>query len=109
MFGAIGAIGRVLLIMFVIRLIVSALNGSRPRSRTYRTGGGTRPGPMPGGGPNAGHGAPPPPRQPQPPSTRAGGQLVRDPQCGTYVAESSAVKALQDGQMFSFCSMECRD
>lgn len=36
---------------------------------------------------------------------RIGGQLVRDPQCGTYVAENLAVKS--DGQ--SFCSAKCRD
>ena len=36
---------------------------------------------------------------------RIGGQLVRDPQCGTFVAESRAVKA--GGQ--SFCSTDCRD
>lgn len=36
---------------------------------------------------------------------RAGGQLLRDPQCGTYVAEGRAIRAA--GQ--AFCSTECRD
>jgi hypothetical protein len=36
---------------------------------------------------------------------RVGGHLVRDPQCGTFVAERRAVKA--GGQ--SFCSTDCRD
>ncbi|MCC7010858.1 MAG: hypothetical protein IT184_18745 [Acidobacteria bacterium] len=36
---------------------------------------------------------------------RSGGQLVRDPQCGTFVAERLAVKA--GGH--AFCSTTCRD
>ncbi len=38
-----------------------------------------------------------------------GEDLVRDPQCGTYVPVSSAVKATIGGETLYFCSEECRD
>jgi len=44
-------------------------------------------------------------RAPRRGAERIGGHLVRDPQCGTFIAESRAVKAA--GQ--SFCSARCRD
>lgn len=38
------------------------------------------------------------------------GQAHKDPQCGIYVAEELAVKALaSSGQQHYFCSVECRD
>lgn len=37
------------------------------------------------------------------------GHAYKDPQCGTYVAEELAVKALSGGQQHYFCSAECRD
>ncbi|OYV97325.1 MAG: hypothetical protein B7X11_06520, partial [Acidobacteria bacterium 37-65-4] len=46
-------------------------------------------------------------RQPQP--ERVGGQLVRDPQCGTYVPESSAITVTREGETLHFCSDTCRD
>jgi hypothetical protein len=36
---------------------------------------------------------------------RRGGRLVRDPHCGTYVPESSALKSGSE----HFCSAACRD
>ena len=36
---------------------------------------------------------------------RAGGALVRDPQCGTYIPQARAIK---DGGEY-FCSAGCRD
>jgi YHS domain-containing protein len=38
-----------------------------------------------------------------------GGTLVKDPVCGTYVAEQSAVKLTANGQTICFCSAACRD
>lgn len=35
--------------------------------------------------------------------------LVKDPQCGTYVPESSSVTATIGGETHHFCSEECRD
>lgn len=40
---------------------------------------------------------------------RAGGELKRDPVCGTYVAASTSVKKTVRGQVVHFCSLECRD
>lgn len=39
----------------------------------------------------------------------AGGELKKDPVCGTYVPESSAVKWTIGGQTVYFCSEACRD
>ncbi len=35
--------------------------------------------------------------------------LVKDPQCGTYVPQSEAVKSTIGGEEHSFCSEECRN
>ena len=40
---------------------------------------------------------------------RLGGTLVRDPQCGTYVPESGAVRLRTDRETLYFCSSACRD
>jgi len=40
---------------------------------------------------------------------RAGGDLVRDPQCGTYVPKSRAVVVATGGETRYFCSTNCRD
>ena len=39
----------------------------------------------------------------------AGGTLVRDPQCGTYVPESRALRVQSGQQTLYFCSTACRD
>ncbi|MGB9466115.1 MAG: hypothetical protein WBR10_13470 [Candidatus Acidiferrum sp.] len=36
-------------------------------------------------------------------------RLVRDPVCGTHVAEVLAVPLREDGQLVHFCSTACRD
>ena len=36
------------------------------------------------------------------------GQMIKDPQCGMYVATDLAVAAKVNGQTFHFCSEECR-
>ena len=49
----------------------------------------------------------------RPPSTgpleRAGGELVRDPQCGTYVPKARAIAVQRGGETLYFCSAKCRD
>src|SRR3954468_23380816 len=53
---------------------------------------------------NAGQGQPPPS-----PSPSAGGDLHKDPVCGTYVAAGAAVNRRVGGQTFYYCSETCRD
>ena len=57
-------------------------------------------------------------RQPRPapraqpsarPVERAGGTLVRDPECGTYVPESRAIRVGTGDHVQYFCSTACRD
>ena len=50
--------------------------------------------------------APPPPSHPP---VVSGGELKRDPVCGTYVSTSLSVTRTVDGQVLHFCSKECRD
>lgn len=40
---------------------------------------------------------------------RAGGALVRDPQCGTYIPQSRALKVGIGANAQYFCSAACRD
>jgi hypothetical protein len=40
---------------------------------------------------------------------RLGGTLVRDPQCGTYVPESRAIRVGSGARALYFCSAACRD
>jgi uncharacterized protein len=47
--------------------------------------------------------------RPTPPPERSGGNLVRDPQCGTYIPESRAVRVVANGKTLFFCSTSCRD
>ena len=39
----------------------------------------------------------------------AGGELKRDPVCGTFVATSTAFKKTVRGETIHFCSADCRD
>ena len=77
---------RVLVILFVIRLVVSFLRGTLVASRTPTTRRG------PSGTPE-----------------RMGGKLVRDPECGTYIPEERAVRYGRGDRAEFFCSVECRD
>jgi YHS domain-containing protein len=45
----------------------------------------------------------------QSPAVQVGGELKKDPVCGTYVSTSGAVTKNIDGQLVHFCSRECRD
>jgi YHS domain-containing protein len=40
---------------------------------------------------------------------QAGGELKRDPVCGTYVSTAVSVKRTVKGEVVHFCSEECRD
>jgi len=40
---------------------------------------------------------------------RGSGEMVRDPVCGTYIEETTAVTELVDGRSVYFCSPACRD
>jgi YHS domain-containing protein len=53
-----------------------------------------------------------PPRYTAPPSVPnpvVGGELKKDPVCGTYVSVGASVTRTVDGQVLHFCSKECRD
>ena len=52
--------------------------------------------------------APRPTSQPKP-LERAGGALVRDPHCGTYVPASHALQVRLGQETLYFCSAACRD
>jgi hypothetical protein len=74
---------RLLLVLFVIRLIANAIFGSRPRQ--------------------------PRPAPPAGPAERVGGTLVRDPQCGTYLPQTRAIRVGSGSDAHYFCSAACRD
>jgi YHS domain-containing protein len=42
-------------------------------------------------------------------AVQPGGELKKDPVCGTYVSPSVSVSRKVDGQLVYFCSNECRD
>jgi len=48
------------------------------------------------------------PQQRQTP-TSSGGDLFKDPVCGTYVAQSSALRRQSGNQVFYYCSEACRE
>jgi YHS domain-containing protein len=92
MFAIIGWIGRVLLILLIVRLVISMFSPRKPvpaggASNGSRGGRGDR-------------GAP---------AEKTVAKLVRDPQCGTYVAENTAITARHGGETLHFCSERCRD
>jgi len=43
------------------------------------------------------------------PKTRSGGELKKDPVCGTYVAAGVSVTKMVNGETLHFCSAACRD
>lgn len=47
-------------------------------------------------------------RQPQAPPAPVGGELKKDPVCGTYVSIATAVRENVKGETVYFCSAECR-
>lgn len=77
---------RILVILFLIRLVVRFLSGVA-----------------------RGYSAPRPAQKPNQPATREGGQLVRDPNCGTYVAVGRALRQGTGDHAEYFCSENCRN
>jgi len=53
--------------------------------------------------------SPPQPAPRQTPVVQSGGELKKDPVCGTYVSTAVSVTRKIDGQLVHFCSKECRD
>ena len=43
------------------------------------------------------------------PSVPPGGELKKDPVCGTYVSTTASVTRNINGETIHFCSKECRD
>ena len=43
------------------------------------------------------------------PPVPEGGELKRDPICGTYVSSATALRTSAHGQTHYFCSVDCRD
>lgn len=39
----------------------------------------------------------------------AAGEMVKDPECGTYVAIDDSISVKDGSQVWHFCSYECRD
>jgi len=44
-----------------------------------------------------------------PPRVPAGGELKKDPVCGTYVSAATSLTRKVNGSLLHFCSKECRD
>jgi len=42
-------------------------------------------------------------------SVPAGGELKKDPVCGTFISTATAFQKASGGQTYYFCSTECRD
>jgi YHS domain-containing protein len=53
--------------------------------------------------------SPPPQQAPSQPTVVSGGELKKDPVCGTYVSTALAVTRTVNGEVVHFCSKECRD
>jgi YHS domain-containing protein len=49
------------------------------------------------------------PIRPVPTTASPGGELKKDPVCGTYVSADTSVTKRINGQMVHFCSAGCRD
>jgi len=45
----------------------------------------------------------------QPPVLQSGGELRKDPVCGTYVSTAASITRKVNGEVLYFCSKECRD
>jgi YHS domain-containing protein len=43
------------------------------------------------------------------PSVEAGGELRRDPVCGTFISTSTALQKKVGGEVYYFCSEACRE
>jgi YHS domain-containing protein len=43
------------------------------------------------------------------PTVPVGGELKKDPVCGTFISTTTAIQKKAGGEIFYFCSAECRD
>jgi len=43
------------------------------------------------------------------PEVPSGGELKKDPVCGTFIAAATALQKRVGGEMYYFCSADCRD
>lgn len=77
---------RILLILLVIRIVLRfvarILSAARPPESAHRS---------------------------NQPATREGGQLVRDPNCGTYIPMARALREGSGDKAVYFCSETCRN
>jgi YHS domain-containing protein len=46
---------------------------------------------------------------PQRPSAPSGGELKKDPVCGTFISSSTTLQKRVGSETYYFCSAECRD
>ncbi|HEY1495821.1 MAG TPA: hypothetical protein VGF49_14815 [Candidatus Solibacter sp.] len=49
------------------------------------------------------------PPQSAPPTVVTGGELKKDPVCGTYVSTGASITRKVNGELLHFCSAACRD
>jgi YHS domain-containing protein len=49
------------------------------------------------------------PGSPRAASTPTGGELKKDPVCGTFISTATAFQKAAGGQTYYFCSTACRD
>jgi uncharacterized protein len=75
---------RTLVILLIVRLVLRALFSRQLDARRQQAG-------------------------PKRRTERAGGELIRDPQCGTYVPKSRAIAVGHGAHARYFCSTTCRD
>jgi YHS domain-containing protein len=52
---------------------------------------------------------PPAQRRRAAPAVQAGGELKKDPVCGTYVSTAASLTRSIDGKLVHFCSQACAD
>lgn len=83
MTGIVLWIVRVVVLLFVVRLVLRMLYPTTARRSA--------------------------PRRPARVPERSGGTLVRDPHCGTYIPESRALVVGHGADAWHFCSAACRD
>ena len=53
--------------------------------------------------------APPEQQGPRSPAVPAGGELKKDPVCGTFISTATSIQTRVAGELDYFCSTECRD
>jgi YHS domain-containing protein len=46
---------------------------------------------------------------PQRPDVPAGGELKKDPVCGTFISTATSLQKRVGGELYYFCSVDCRD